>query len=124
MGTEILGGERRRKWSLDDKARLIGETLVPGQTVTAVAERNGIARSVLFGWRRKARAASKAGLSFIPVHVKNLDTPELPHPVPAKAAGRPRGLIEIRLCDGRSVIVDQSVEAANLRRVLEVLAAR
>ena len=53
MRVEVLGGlERRRRWSQDDKARIVEETLVPGAKVTDVARRNGVAASVVFTWRR------------------------------------------------------------------------
>ena len=38
MRVEVLGGlERRRRWSQDDKARIVEETLAPGAKVTEVA---------------------------------------------------------------------------------------
>ena len=38
MRVEVLGGlERRRRWSHDDKARIVEETLAPGAKVTEVA---------------------------------------------------------------------------------------
>uniref|UniRef100_A0A973VWI4 Transposase n=1 Tax=Bradyrhizobium septentrionale TaxID=1404411 RepID=A0A973VWI4_9BRAD len=44
MRVEVLGGlERRRRWSQDDKARIVEETLAPGAKVTEVARRNGVA---------------------------------------------------------------------------------
>ncbi|MCC8975403.1 transposase [Bradyrhizobium brasilense] len=44
MRVEVLGGlERRRRWSQDDKARIVEEMLVPGAKVTEVARRNGVA---------------------------------------------------------------------------------
>jgi hypothetical protein len=50
MRVEVLGGvERRRRWSQDDKVRIVEETLAPGAKVTEVARRNGIAASVV--WR-------------------------------------------------------------------------
>jgi transposase-like protein len=46
MRVEVLGGvERRRRWSHEDKMRIVEETLVPVAKVTEVARRNGIAAS-------------------------------------------------------------------------------
>jgi transposase len=40
MRVEVLGGlERWRRWSQDDKARIVEETLAPGAKVTEVARR-------------------------------------------------------------------------------------
>ena len=44
----------RREWSESFKIRLVAETLVPGANVSAIARREGIAPSRLFGWRRQA----------------------------------------------------------------------
>jgi transposase len=44
----------RRNWSEAFKAQLIAETLAPGANVSAIARREGIAPSQLFGWRRQA----------------------------------------------------------------------
>ena len=61
MRVEVLGGlERRRRWSQDDKARIVEETFAPGAKVTQVPRRNGVAASVLFTWRRQARTAELA----------------------------------------------------------------
>lgn len=57
MRVEVLGGvERRRRWSSDEKTRIVEETLVPGAKVSEVARRHGIAASLVFTWRRRARA--------------------------------------------------------------------
>jgi transposase len=43
MRVEVLGGvERRRRWSRDDKMRIIKETLAPGAVVTEIARRHGM----------------------------------------------------------------------------------
>jgi transposase len=114
---EVLGTERRRRWSLQDKLQIVDETLQPGVTVTEVARRNGLAPSVVFTWRRLAREGrlGDAGPAFVPVEIT---------PVPARvpsAASPPRriGLIEIVLRHGRPVRVDREVDADALRRLLQ-----
>ena len=65
MRVEVLGGlERRRRWSQDDKARIVEETLAPGAKVTEVARRNGVAASVVFTWRRQARTVGAGWTVF------------------------------------------------------------
>ena len=54
MKIEVLGTERRRRWSLQDKLQIVEEMLQPGVTVTEVG-RHGLAPSVVFTWRRLAR---------------------------------------------------------------------
>ena len=48
------GGDRRRRWSKADKARIVRESLEPGAVVSEVAQRHGVTRSQLYDWRRKA----------------------------------------------------------------------
>jgi transposase-like protein len=52
----ITGTGRRRRWSDDDKARVVVESLRPGANVSEVARRHGLSPQQLFGWRREARA--------------------------------------------------------------------
>ncbi len=120
MKIEVLGTERRRRWSLQDKLRIVEETLQPGVTVTEVARRHGLAPSVVFTWRRLAqegRLGETAGPVFMPVEIT---------PVPAQAApvalpARRTGSIEIVLSRGRRIQVDREVDAEALRRVLQVV---
>lgn len=49
----ISGRERRRRYSADEKVRLVEETTRPGMTVSAVARLHGVSPSLLFGWRRR-----------------------------------------------------------------------
>ena len=131
MRVEVLGGlERRRRWSQDDKTRIVEETLVPGAKVTEVARRNGVAASVVFTWRRQARTVEKAGVCFAPLQItsegERPDTKLLSEDdrrVRSVLASRP-GLIEIDLGNRRRVRVDAQVDAEALARVLAVLERR
>lgn len=48
----ITGTARRRSWSAEQKLRIIEESLAPGETVSSVARRNGVAPNLLYRWRR------------------------------------------------------------------------
>ena len=72
MDGKVLGIERRRRWSKDEKARIVEETLMPGAVVSEVARRHGVAQSLLFTWRRLARTAEPArrdGSILLPVEI-------------------------------------------------------
>ena len=71
----ITGAGGRRRWTVDDKARIVEETLEPGAAVSVVARRHGLTPQQLFGWRREARKRSEdAGPSFIPAIVELAST--------------------------------------------------
>ena len=119
MKIEVLGTERRRRWSLQDKLRIVDETMQPGMTVTEVARRHGLAPSVVFTWRRLAREGrlGDAGPTFVPVEI----TPVPVQTTPVASPPRRTGLIEIVLGRGRRIRVDREVDAEALRRVLQVV---
>jgi len=120
MKIEVLGTERRRRWSLQDKLRIVEETLQPGVTVSEVARRHGLAPSVVFTWRRLAREGrlgETAGPVFMPVEI----TPVPVQAAPVVSSARRTGLIEIVLSRGRRIRVDREVDAEALRRVLQVV---
>ncbi|HTP77451.1 MAG TPA: transposase [Rhizomicrobium sp.] len=127
MRVEVLGGvERRRRWSRDDKMRIIEETLAPGAVVTEIARRHGIATSLVFTWRRRARLATvaSAGPRLVPVQVGAAESVQSIQASAAIPARKRRGVIEIELGDGKRVSVDENVDADALGRVLDVLSRR
>ena len=73
MELEIISGvERRRRWSVADKLRIVAEADKPGATVAEVARRHEISRSILWAWRNQARAGrltTPDPLDFLPVVV-------------------------------------------------------
>ena len=51
---EIISGiHRRRRYTAEEKVRLVEQTMRPGMTVSAVARLHGVAQSLLFQWRRR-----------------------------------------------------------------------
>ena len=128
----ITSRERRRRWSTEDKLRLVAEMAEPGMRVRAVAARHGVCESLLFAWRRQVRDGVLVAAEmpvFMPVQMlgtsvaaSGLSRPEPPPPVSPPAPARSQaGLIEIKLGDGRQIRVGADVNQAALRRVLAAL---
>ncbi|RAI54699.1 IS66-like element accessory protein TnpA [Roseicella frigidaeris] len=133
----ITGRERRRRWSVADKLRILAECDEPGAQVSAVAARHGIYRSLVFQWRRQAREGllvAEPMPSFVPVRLEP-PAPPLPREASPEAASAPTaaparraspaprspGVIEIELPDGVRLRVGEEVGATALRRVLAAL---
>ena len=137
MRVEVLeGAERRRRWSFEDKVRIVEASYEAGVSVCSVARRHGIAQGLLFTWRRQAREGRLGGDEQAPVFVPVVITREPSPAVPVlrsddlDAAAQPRrarrktGIMEIDLGGGRRLKVDRDVDAAALRRVLDALEGR
>jgi transposase len=117
----ITGKRRRRRWTTEEKARIVAESFEEGANISEVARRHGVVRGLLTVWRRQvAQAAGISAPRFVPVRID----PEGPAPVvnaspPEKAAvaGRWLGRIEIEVCGAR-IWVERGVDAAALATVL------
>src|ERR687898_46611 len=130
---EIFRGQARRRWSDEAKRRLVAETLVPGATVHAVAQRHGVNTSQLFTWRKRFRTESGlptavpvapafAAIEVAPVLEARAETGEAAPHSDAMMAG---GVIEIELPKGRRVRISGRVEATgvtDMRRGMNSLA--
>jgi transposase len=114
---EVLTGPgRRRKWSDDDKARIVAETLEPGAVVAEVARRWQVCSQQVFTWRREMRAGAPARLGFVPI------VAEAPVPTPEpEAAPPPAGpAIEVKLA-GAVLRVAPGTDGALLAMVLRAV---
>ena len=133
---EILARvERRRKWSVAEKAALIAEVEAEGGEVKPVAQRHRISESLLYNWRAAWKAAaaaagSSAAIEFVPLGVVGVADPAasalLPAPEPLSPQQRAEaraGAIEIALPDGSRISVDAFVNETALSRVLRALKA-
>jgi transposase len=110
----ITGAGGRRRWSADEKARILEEAMAPGAVVSEVARRNGLSPQHLFTWRRQARReADNHPLAFTPVVV----SPDTPQPTPAACR---EAIIEIAV-EGAVIRVPPGADGATLARVLHAL---
>ena len=119
--------ERRRHWSVEEKLRIVRETLKPGAVAKVVAERHGISSGLLYTWRKQMLSTAMAG--FVPVHVAS-ETPiltTLAEP-PSELAQVPdpvlSGVIEIQWPDGVRLRVGSGADVKVLRSVLAELGHR
>src|SRR6218665_116440 len=48
----ITGDVLRRRWTTEQKLRIIEESFEPGETVSSTARRHGVAPNLLYRWRR------------------------------------------------------------------------
>ncbi|MCW8087684.1 IS66-like element accessory protein TnpA [Sabulicella glaciei] len=115
---EVLTGPgRRRKWSDDDKAKVVAETLEPGAVVAEVARRWQICPQQVFTWRREMRAGIGEPLDFVPVVVEATSKP-------ADACTPARGTpaIEVKLA-GAVLRVAPDTDEALLTTVLRAIRA-
>jgi transposase len=75
----ITGGDGRRRWTMDEKARIVAETLDPGAVVSVIARRYGLTPQQLFAWRREARKRTVPAADllpgFVPAVVDMVDPP-------------------------------------------------
>jgi transposase len=111
---EIFQERARRRWSDEDKRRLVAETLAAGGTVHGVARRYGVNTSQLFTWRKQLRAGADhpAPPGAVPGFAAVAIAPVAALSAPAPAAGpvssgapASSGSIEIELpCGGRARI--------------------
>lgn len=121
----LTGPGRRRRWSAEEKSRIVEETLAPGARVSAVARRWQVCLQQVFGWRRAARqdlstacsaAARSQAAGFVPI------VTEAAVPVTAaRAATRP--IIEVKLAGAVVRVISGLEDDAQLTAVLRAVRA-
>lgn len=118
----ITSVERRRRWSVQEKLRLVAESYRAEGGIAEVAGRADLHPSLLQRWRRQARdgtlIAERPGPgSFVPIAIGGVES----------SAATPmavRGLVEIELPNGCRIRVEHDIPAVALRRIIGVLAQR
>ena len=121
---------RRRRWTIEEKVAILDEASQPHASITAVADRHGISRNLIYLWRRQAREGSMPGVTvsngaqspFVAVQVADRSpTQNAPQRLPVPVGRRRPGLIEIALSNGRVVKVEESIDPTMLSRIVAAL---
>ena len=120
---EVLTGPgRRRRWSAEDKARIVGETLVPGARVSEVARRWQLSPQQVFGWRRAARLTMATATTTMDITTGFVPIVTESSPVTAVAKAAASG-IEVRLAGAVVRVASGVDEVAQLTVVLRAIRA-
>ena len=111
----LTGPERRRRWTWEEKSRIVAESYASGPSVSAVARRSGLHPNQLFRWRRQFREGRFEGggadlPAFVPVVVGS-------GAVPGETGS---GAIEVAV-GGMTVRLTADVDEVVLRKVLGVV---
>ena len=123
----VTRGEPRRRWSEEDRARILAEAMAPGAIASHVARRFGVSTGQFYAWRKAMLlrsapvgippALAKADFAEVRLSTQN-SKPSTPPQIPAT------GMMEITLPGGALIRVDAAVDGAALGRVLAALAGR
>src|SRR5574338_1134147 len=112
---ELLGVERRRRWTRDQKLAVLNEIGVDGASVSDVARRHDVPRQNLYQWRRQVqrKALSESlGVAFIPVAP--------PEPLRSSLGSSTDG-VEIVLRHGRGLRGIAGMAEAELTHLIRVV---
>jgi transposase len=124
-GEILTGKERRRRWSSEEKQRVVAETLQPGVSVSSVARRHGLHPNQVFIWRTQVRAGElgvPGSALFVPVTVStDAARPQATSVTAAASAADRRSTIEVVLRNGRLLRVSDSMTPEVLARLAAAL---
>lgn len=127
-----VGVERRRKWSREDRLRIVQETLIKGAIIADVSRRNEVSPSLIYEWRKQALSGLLDGFHQIRVVPDtNAALPAIEDHASAAADAKGelspspvRGRIELTLPDGTVLRVDGDDGSSALRTILASLDRR
>lgn len=92
--TLMTGGDRRRQWSREERARILAEIAEPGAVVAEVARRADVCTSLVYKWRREA-LRREAVSGFAPVVIEPAPA-VLPSPTAPRAEDAAAIVVEVR----------------------------
>jgi transposase len=132
---EVIETGSRRRWTVEEKLRIVSEGLSVPRNVSATARRHGLRPGQLFTWCQQARdgrlTKSDDAPGFVAAIVAPEGTPNDPYSGvrhPGSSDGttdcKHSGRMVIVLAGMRQVIVGSDVDSAALRRVVDVLEGR
>ncbi len=124
MRGDILGLERRRRWSDDEKLGIVLSVGVGGATVTQVAQRHDVTRQQIYAWRhelkKKGLLSAMPEALFLPVEEERPLVLTGLAAAPRAEAARP-AQVELQLANGRFLRFDPALDAITLTQVIRAV---
>jgi transposase len=119
-----LAPVQRQQRTVEEKRRIVEETLSEGASVARVARAHGVNANQVFTWRRLYQAGRLGGsgaVKLLPVSVSENSPPPITSPVSEPSASKPlSGTIHIELRRAQ-VRIEGNADPALLRVLLECL---
>ena len=111
--TLLTGPERRRRWSDDERRRILAAAFAPGAMVSSISRQFEVSTSLIYKWRQQALAgATGAAAGFTPAVM-------LPEPVATTRADTPAIIVE--LSNGARLRIGAQASAALVTATLRAL---
>ncbi len=118
-GEILVGVERRRRWSEDQKLSILAEVGVNGATVTQVAQRHEITRQQIYVWRHKLRRKMDLGgtgpATFLPVELDHGNAMSAPSAIALEAR-----VVDIILMNGRRIRCAAEADDGAVMRAIRI----
>jgi transposase len=118
----------RRRWPLEEKLRIVLETLEPGVSVPVVARRHSVNANQLFIWRSQhrrgeliARSAGERQATLVPVQIEQPPSKPVDLSTRTQSSAEPAGAMEIQFPGGQRVKVWGCIDAKALRILVREL---
>jgi transposase len=118
-------GPQRRQWAVEEKRRIVEQTLAAGGSVARVARAHGVNANQVFQWRRQYRQkllgpGNEETVSLLPVQVTEALAEEAVSLSREAERRTALGMIQVKLPKGQ-VRITGSIDVESLRVVLECL---
>lgn len=119
---EILGRERRRRWTRAEKLEIVAAVGVNGETLSRVAQRYDVTRSQIYQWRhafkKRGTLPAPPTPTFLQVDIGSANFKAEPDFEDRMASP---SIVELCLPQGRRLRFDGSIEGSTLMRLIRAV---
>ena len=112
--TLLTGPERRRRWSDEERERILAAAFAPGAIVANISRQFEVSTSLIYKWREQALAAGQFGSAFAPAILAG-------EPMPVKASAPEPAAILIELANGSRVKINPHASPEMVTAALRAL---